>query len=73
MDAGRAPYLKAVALDVSLGDEERKAFRSIFDGMTAQIDLSGKHAVTKARAQATLSGHTPLKRTGRKVPETRSA
>jgi hypothetical protein len=45
----------------------------MFDGMAPQVDLSGKHAVTKARAPATLSGHTPLKRTGRKVPGTRSA
>jgi hypothetical protein len=55
-----AQFDKAVALDVNLGDEERKAFRAMFDGMVSQVDLSGEHTASKGRAPAASAGNSDV-------------
>jgi hypothetical protein len=45
-----AVFDKAAALDARLSEEERKDFRALFGCLGTQVDLSGKHAVTKKDA-----------------------
>jgi hypothetical protein len=45
-----AVFDKAVALDAKLGEDERKNFRAMFGELGTQVDLSGKHTVTKKDA-----------------------
>jgi hypothetical protein len=52
---------------------DRRFYGTDDEYQDAQIDLSGKHAVTKARSPAILSGYTPLKQTGRKLPDVNMA
>jgi hypothetical protein len=51
---------QAVALDVKLGDEERKSFRALFGDLNVKIDLSGTHAAPKSKAPAAPVGDAGL-------------
>jgi hypothetical protein len=44
-----ALFDKAVTLDAGLGDEQRKEYRALFDGLNAVADLSGGHAAPKPK------------------------
>jgi len=55
-----ADFEKAVALDVKLGDEERKEFRALFSSLEKKVDLSGKHTADKKNAPAPAAGSADL-------------
>jgi hypothetical protein len=58
-DEGKiAPALfeKAVELDARLGDDQRKEYRALFDGLNAKVDLSGGHAAPKPKTADAGSG-----------------
>ena len=53
-----AVFDKAVALDVKLGDDERKEARAMFAALETKVDLSGKHVADKKSAPSP-SASTP--------------
>ena len=62
-DEGKiAPALfeKAVTLDAGLGEDQRKEFRALFDGLNAAVDLSGGHAAPKPKTPAPGTGSGTL-------------
>jgi hypothetical protein len=62
-DEGKiAPALfeKAAALDAGLGEEQRKEFRALLDGLNAAVDLSGGHAASKPKTPAPGAGSGTL-------------
>jgi hypothetical protein len=62
-DEGKLPpamFDKAVALDIRLGDEERKEVRAMFAALETKVDLSGKHKADKKTAPAQSASNADL-------------
>jgi hypothetical protein len=62
-DEGKlAPALldRAVALDVKLGDEDRKELRALFGELSTTVDLTGTHVADKKRAGSPQAGSASL-------------
>jgi hypothetical protein len=63
-DAGKLmPALveQAVALDMRMDEEERKAYRLLFEQATPRVDLSGKHRADKKDAKPQTGVHARIK------------
>jgi hypothetical protein len=62
-DEGKLPpalFEKAVALDVRLGEEDRKEIRAMFSALEAKVDLSGFHKADKKNAPAPAASDAGL-------------
>jgi hypothetical protein len=62
-DEGKLPpalFEKAVALDVRLGEEDRKEVRAMFSSLEAKVDLSGGHKADKKNAPAPAAASADL-------------
>jgi hypothetical protein len=62
-DEGKLPpalFEKAVALDVRLGEEDRKEIRAMFSALEAKVDLSGSHRADKKNAPAPAASDAGL-------------
>jgi hypothetical protein len=62
-DEGKLPpvlFEKAVALDVRLGEEDRKEIRAMFSALETRVDLSGTHKADKKNAPAPAASNADL-------------
>jgi uncharacterized protein with PIN domain len=55
-----ALFEKAVALDVRLGEEDRKEIRAMFSALETKVDLSGTHKADKKNAPAPAASNAEL-------------
>jgi hypothetical protein len=55
-----AIFDKAVALDIRLGEEERKEVRAMFAALETKVDLSGRHKADKKNAPGPAASSTGL-------------